>query len=48
MKRHITTLNLVSRKVDARHVQVLLALVTLSLFVIGAGAPAVVGAGGGG
>lgn len=48
MKRHLTTFNLVSRKVDSRHVQVLVALVTLGLFVLGAGAPAAVGVGGGG
>jgi hypothetical protein len=45
MKRHL--IDSVTRKLDSRHVQILLALVTLSLFVIGAGAPACVGSFGG-
>jgi hypothetical protein len=39
MKRYLQQINLVSRSVDSRHIQVLIALVTLSLFVLGAGAP---------
>jgi hypothetical protein len=45
MKRHL--IDNVTRNLDSRHVQILLALVTLSLFVIGAGAPACVGTFGG-
>ena len=45
MKRHI--INTVAQNMTARHIQILLALVTLSLFVIGAGAPACVGTFGG-
>lgn len=48
MKRHLLTANLATRKLDSRHVQVLLALVSLGLFVLGAGAPAAVGIGSGG
>lgn len=47
MKRHLNMLNLVSRNVDSRHLQVLLALTTLGLFVLGSGAPIIMGGGGG-
>ncbi|MCB0115974.1 MAG: hypothetical protein R2873_13215 [Caldilineaceae bacterium] len=43
MKRQLQQINLVSRRLDGRHLQVLLALVTLGLLVVGAGAPAAVG-----
>lgn len=43
MKRQLQQINLVSRQIDGRHLQVLLALVTLGLLVLGAGAPAAVG-----
>lgn len=39
MKRHLQQINLASRTVDSRHLQVLIALVTLGLFILGAGAP---------
>ncbi|MGB2964027.1 MAG: hypothetical protein WBB69_08575 [Anaerolineales bacterium] len=35
-------------KIDRRHLQLLLALMTLSLLVLGAGAPAMTGGSGGG
>jgi hypothetical protein len=47
MKRHILSISNVARNRNARHIQILLALVTLSLFVLGAGAPACVGTAGG-
>jgi hypothetical protein len=47
MKRHLQQINLASRTVDSRHLQVLIALVTLGLFVLGAGAPLAVGLPGG-
>jgi hypothetical protein len=43
MKRQLQQINIVSRKLDSRHLQVLLALFTLGLLVLGAGAPAAVG-----
>lgn len=43
MKRPLQQFDIVSRKLDSRHLQVLLALVTLGLLVLGAGAPAAVG-----
>ena len=47
MKKSISKLSLFSSKIDRRQVQVLLALVTLALLVLGAGAPAVSGGVGG-
>ena len=47
MNRIIQNLSLSFSKIDRRHIQLLLALVTLSLLVIGAGAPAVSGGSGG-
>lgn len=43
MKSQLRNINLFSRRVDAHHVQVVLALITLGLFALGAGAPAYVG-----
>jgi len=47
MKKSISKLTLFSSKINRRQVQVLLALVTLALLVLGAGAPAVDGGVGG-
>ncbi len=47
MKKSISKLTLFSSKIDRRQVQVLLALVTLALLVLGAGAPGVDGGTGG-
>ena len=47
MKNIIQKLTLSAGKIDRRHLQILLALVTLSLLVIGAGAPGVTGGAGG-
>jgi hypothetical protein len=47
MKRIIQNLSMSAGKIDRRHIQLFLALLTLSLLVIGAGAPAVQGGGGG-
>ncbi len=47
MKNSISKLTLFSSKINRRQVQVLLALVTLALLVLGAGAPGVDGGTGG-
>ncbi len=47
MKKIIQKLSLSAGKIDRRHVQILLALVILSLLVLGAGAPGVDGGSGG-
>jgi hypothetical protein len=47
MKNLLEKLSSSARKLDKRHIQIFLALVTLSLLVLGAGAPGV-GSGGGG
>ena len=47
MKKIIQKLSLSAGKIDRRHVQILLALVILSLLVLGAGAPGVGGGSGG-
>lgn len=48
MKHTIRDLSLVLGRVNQRHVQLVLALLGLILFVLGAGAPADSGGGGGG
>jgi len=48
MKRAIQELYLSAGKINRRHVQLLLAMVILSLLVLGAGAPAMEGGAGGG
>jgi hypothetical protein len=48
MKNIIQKLSLSAIKIDRRHVQIFLVLVTLSLLVLGAGAPAMTGGSGGG
>jgi len=48
MNKTIQKLTLSLNKIDRRHIQLLIALVTLSLLVIGAGAPAISGGAGGG
>jgi hypothetical protein len=48
MKNFIQKLALSVGKIDRRHIQLLLALVILSLLAIGAGAPAMPGGPGGG
>ena len=45
--KNIQKLSLKALKIDRRHIQVLIALVTLSLLVLGAGAPGVGGGPGG-
>lgn len=47
MKNLIQKLSLSAAKIEKRHLQVLMALVVLSLLVLGAGAPGM-GSGGGG
>jgi len=47
MKNLIQKLSLSANKIEKRHIQILMALVVLSLLVLGAGAPGV-GSGGGG
>jgi hypothetical protein len=46
MNSQLRKIDLVSRRVDAHHIQVVLALITLGLFALGAGAPLAVGGGG--
>ena len=48
MKSIIQRLIVSGGKIERRHIQLLVILVTLSLLVIGAGAPAVSGGAGGG
>ena len=48
MKNLFKNLSLTAGKIDRHHLQILLVLVTLSLLVIGAGAPAMDGGSGGG
>ncbi len=48
MKNIIQKLTVSAFKLDRRHIQILIALVTLSLLVLGAGAPAIDGGSGGG
>jgi hypothetical protein len=43
MKRNIRNLNLILGQLDRRHVQLGLVVLTLALFVLGAGAPAASG-----
>ena len=47
MKNLVQKLSLSTGKIDKRHVQILMALVVLSLLVLGAGAPGVGGGPGG-
>lgn len=47
MKSIIQKLTLSAGKIDRRHLQLLVVLVTLSLLVLGAGAPAISGGSGG-
>ena len=47
MKNLVQKLSLSAGKIDKRHVQILMALVVLSLLVLGAGAPGVSGGPGG-
>jgi len=47
MKKIIQKLSLSAGKIDRRHIQILIALVILSLLALGAGAPGVDGGGGG-
>jgi len=47
MKNIIQKLSLSAGKIDRRHLQLLMALAILSLLVLGAGAPAMTGGGGG-
>jgi len=47
MKNLIQKLSLSAGKIDKRHVQILMALVVLSLLVLGAGAPGMDSGGGG-
>jgi hypothetical protein len=47
MKRNIANLGIKAVKIDQRHVQIILTFITLGLFVLGAGAPAAFGGGGG-
>ncbi|MFV1950052.1 MAG: hypothetical protein ACC633_09025 [Anaerolineales bacterium] len=47
MKKIIRNLSLSAGKINRRHVQIILALVILSLLVLGAGAPGVDGGPGG-
>lgn len=47
MKKMIQKLTLSSGKIDRRHVQILLALVVLTMLVLGAGAPGMDGGTGG-
>ena len=47
MKKSIAKISLFSSKINRRQVQVLLALLTLALLVLGAGAPGVDGGSGG-
>ncbi len=39
MENAIRTIQLTASKIDRRHIQLILALVALALFVLGAGAP---------
>ena len=48
MKNLIQNLSFTLSKIDRRHLQLFLALLTLSLLVIGAGAPGMDGGAGGG
>jgi hypothetical protein len=48
MNKFIQKLSLSISKIDRRHIQLLIVLVTLSLLVLGAGAPAISGGSGGG
>jgi len=47
MKNLVQKLSLSAGKIDKRHVQILMALVVLSLLVLGAGAPGMGGGTGG-
>ncbi len=47
MKNLIQKLSLSSARIDKRHLQILMALVVLSLLVLGAGAPGMSGGPGG-
>lgn len=47
MKKIIQNLYQSAGKIDRRHLQIMLVLVTLSLLVLGAGAPAISGGSGG-
>jgi hypothetical protein len=47
MKRDFDNLNLLLARVDRRHVQIILAVVSLGLLVLGAGAPLEHGGAGG-
>ena len=47
MKNLIQKLSLSASKIEKRHIQILMALVVLSLLVLGAGAPAMGGGSGG-
>ena len=46
MKNHINRIQLSLGKVEQRHIRLGLAVITLVLFVIGAGAPSAAGGGG--
>ena len=47
MKKTLSSLSLFSAKIDRRHVQIFLAVLTLALLALGAGAPAADGGVGG-
>lgn len=47
MKKMIQKFSLTASKIEGRHIQILMALVVLSLLVIGGGAPGVDAGGGG-